>query len=450
MATSIFSASGLASGLDTNSIIDKLVQLESQPLKALQTQQQAIKSQVSALGDIASKLAALSTATQDLGSAGVVGLRTTSSNTAFSATADSTALAGGYGVEVLGLARVGKWRSAGFAPTEVVTGGTLHLTSQGTGYDIQVGDGATLADVASAIRASGAPVSAAVITSGTSSYLSVTNRDSGHPLTGNAAAGLSLSMTTSGTAGRALGFAQVQAAANASFTVDGLQFTRTSNLVADALPGVTISLQAVGGPEELTLAVDASATQTRLQTFVDAFNAVMGALQRQLSPGEKTDRKSTLAGDSVVRDLQGRLQSLLSSAGNGSAAVRSLADLGLKFSKEGALSLDPDVLKKALAADPGAVNSIFSQPGTGLAALTRSLTSDFTDPASGLLVNDQTSLNDRLSLLSQRQATLQAGIDAYRANLVARFTAMEAIISRLKATGEFLTSQANAASSSKG
>ena len=58
MASSI-TFGGLASGLDTNSIIDSLVQLQSAPIAALQKRQGGVKSQVSLLGDLASKLAAL-------------------------------------------------------------------------------------------------------------------------------------------------------------------------------------------------------------------------------------------------------------------------------------------------------------------------------------------------------------------------------------------------------
>ena len=51
---------GLASGMDTNSIIDKLVQIERQPIQALQTQRAQETSKKALIGYINTKLTTLS------------------------------------------------------------------------------------------------------------------------------------------------------------------------------------------------------------------------------------------------------------------------------------------------------------------------------------------------------------------------------------------------------
>ena len=51
----------------------------------------------------------------------------------------------------------------------------------GTDYQIDIGDGSTLADVAFAIRQSGAPVTATVINDGTQNFLSIVNNETGYP-----------------------------------------------------------------------------------------------------------------------------------------------------------------------------------------------------------------------------------------------------------------------------
>ena len=66
MATGTITTGGIASGLDTNSIVDKLVQLQSQPITLLQSQQAGVRSQVSALGSIASRLSALQASARSL------------------------------------------------------------------------------------------------------------------------------------------------------------------------------------------------------------------------------------------------------------------------------------------------------------------------------------------------------------------------------------------------
>lgn len=448
MTTATFSVSGLASGLDSASIVDKLVQLESAPITLLQKRQQGISAQVSALGDLASRLSALEAAATDLGG-GAIGLAVAGGTSTFGATADSTAVPGDYALQVTATAQAAKWRSGGFAAADAVTGGTLSIASQGTTYDVAVADGATLADVAAAIRASGAPVYASVLTTGSSSYLAVTNRDSGFPLTGTPADGLTITESSTGTLGKPLGFAQVQAAANAAFTVDGLSFARTSNLVADALPGVTLTLKSAGVAETLSVSVDADATRARLQKFADAYNAVTALLNQQLITAPGSDRGSSLAGDTAVRGLQLQLQSLLSASVPGLATVRSLADLGLKASgTDGTLSVDATALAGALARDPAAANAVFGQAGTGLSALTGALVESYVNPVDGILTGDRSSLTDEVSSLQKQQADLQARVDAYRATLQAQFAAMESVVAQLKATGNFLTAQATALASS--
>src|SRR3954447_24983682 len=66
MASSGISFGGLASGLDTNSIIDQLMAIERQPQDKLKLRQTTIDARKSALGDIASRLKNLRLAAQDL------------------------------------------------------------------------------------------------------------------------------------------------------------------------------------------------------------------------------------------------------------------------------------------------------------------------------------------------------------------------------------------------
>jgi len=445
-----FRAGGLASGLDTNAIIDKLVQLESQQVALVRKQQDGVRSQVSALGDIASRLSALQSATQALVSGGVLATRSTSSNTAFSAAPGSAALAGTYSVVVGRLATSAKALSVGFAAGETVTGGTLTLALRGTSYAVAVADGASLADVAYAIRQSGAPVSAAVLDDGTSSYLSLTARDGGYPLAGVPADALSVSFAATGALGKGPAFA-VTAPQNARVTVDGVTFQRTSNTISDAVPGVTLTLRATsagvapdgsgGAAETLSVANDLEGTQARLQKLVDAYNVVMAAVQRQLAVGEKTDRSATLAGDSTLRGLQGRLRALVSSNTGSGAGIRSLADLGLRTAKDGSLSLDSGVLAKAVAADAAAVGAVFSTATTGVGALVAGLSKGYAETGSGLLVTRQDNLNAQLRRMDSTAEALQRRVDLYRESLVRQFTAMEKVVSQLRNLGNFLGSQ---------
>lgn len=449
--TSNFTASGLASGMDTSSIIDSLVQLQSRPISLLQSQQAALKTQLSSVASIVSKLQALRTASEALRTGGVLAVTSASSNTTFSAAPSSSATAGRYSVQVQALARAAQARSAAFASSDApVAGGTLDLTVQGTAYSVTIGDGTSLADVAAQIRASGAPVTATVLSSGTSTYLSLTARDTGYPLTGLPADALAVSFTPIvGATGQVPGFAITQTAQNAVVSVDGLALTRTSNTISDAVPGTTLTLKSLGAQEELVLASDAEGTKAKLQQFVSAYNDVIKLVQTQLAPTADTDRTKTLTGDRAVRDLQYQLQRLTSTTVPGLATVRSLADLGVKTARDGSLSIDDKTLTAAIARDPQAVNDVFTSQTTGLGAVVKSLVDLQLQSDTGSLTLDQKRLNTTVARLDDQIEAAQLRVDKYRATLVAQFTAMETTISSLKSVSAFLSSQEAKATSSK-
>jgi flagellar hook-associated protein 2 len=440
-----FQAGGLSSGLDTNTIIDKFVQLRSVSLTQLQTTQAGYKTQISTLGDLTSKLAALDAATHALSTGGVLGAKTTSANTAFTAVPGAGAVAGEYTVQVQALAQAAKARSMAFFPDDTVQGGTLALKVQGQTYSVTIPDASTLQEAAAAIRASGAPVSAVVLDDGSYRYLSITSIKSGYPVNGLAADALSVQETTTGSCGMPLGAGIVQAAQNATFTVDGLSFARQTNQVVDAVPGTTLTLRAQGGPaENLSIAFDVDATSAKLKTFVDAYNAVMAVVQGQLAVSPQADRSKLLVGDLSIRTLQSRLQALVSATVGGGANVRTLADLGVKTNQNGSLSIDATTLAGAMARDPAAANALFSTSTTGLGALTTALADSFTRASDGIFTIRTSSLSNKVKEMDAEAIRLQDRLDAYRNLLVAQFTAMEKLVSGLKNSSNYLTAVSNA------
>ncbi len=440
---SSFRAGGLASGLDTNNIVDTLTQLESRSLNQLRSRQTALRSQVSSLADLSARLAALQKAAKGLGTDGVLGLKvTTAAESGLNAVAGPGAQAGRYAVKVDTLATAARARSAAFAqPTAPVTGGTLHLDVMGARYDVEIDDGAALADVALAINRSGAPVSATVLNDGTNSFLSLTNRDSGHPIGASPSTGLAVSQTVTGTAGSPLALSVVSPAQNARVTVDGLTFERRTNTVTDVVPHLTLSLSREGAALDLVVETDTTATASNLQKFVDAYNDIVSRLQRQLAVDGDTTRATSLGGDRAVQSLQQRLGALVSLEVPGLGAVRTLADLGIKTERNGTLTLDQAALGRAVAKDPGAVNALFSTASSGVAARLDALTKAFTDPVDGVFTARGKGLDQSVARLDQEATRMQVRIDGFRKNLIAQFAAMETVMSNLRSIGNFLTQQ---------
>jgi flagellar hook-associated protein 2 len=205
-----------------------------------------------------------------------------------------------------------------------------------------------------------------------------------------------------------------------------------------------LTLKAEGGPAEtLSIGYDAAGTQAKLQRFVDAYNGIMSAIQKELNVAPSTDRRTTLAGDVNVRGLQQKLQAITCSIAYGQGTVRSLADLGVKTNRDGTLAIDSSALSAAIARDPVAVNAVFGQATTGVARRLWNIAIDYSS-VTGLLSAEQASLERKVSGLDDQAAKLQARIDAYHDQLVAQYAAMENVVSRFKSIGDFLTAQEDA------
>lgn len=443
-----FQASGLASGLNTASIVDNLVKIESRSVDLATAKQTAFQTQISSIGDLTSKLKALATAAKELGTSGVLGVTQVGTTSGFTATPGSTASAGRYAVQVDFLAAAAKAQSAAFA-TDAVRGGTLDLSVNGTSYAVTIGDGDTLATVAQSINQLGAPVRASVLTTNGASYLSLTNQDTGFTIGQPASSALTITETTTGTLGQALGLALTQQAANATVTVDGLSFERTSNTMTDVLPGVTLNLTATTtSSSDLVLSTDATATQTNLQKFVDAYNALMTPVRRHLNVQTNDDTTKTLAGEQSVRQLQSSMQGLVSGVLTANPLIRTLADVGIKTGNDGTLSIDAERLGKALSTDAQAVNSLFRTATTGLSDAVQTLSDRFTNSTDGVFTSRTHSLEKQVKNLDTTIANLRLRVDGYRKRLVAQFAAMEKVVSGFKTLADYLTQQTASKSSS--
>jgi flagellar hook-associated protein 2 len=436
----IFSASGLSSGLDTASIIDSLVAVQSAPVTTATNRQAAFTTQISQIADLSTKLQALSDACAKLKTGGVLGVSQVGSTSGFTATPSTTASPGNYSVQVDSLASAAKARSAAVASGNTIAASTLTLGVNGTSYPIDIADGSTLDTIATQINQSGAAVNAAVLTTTNGTrYLAVNAQNTAFTPGQPASSALSLTETVTGTTSatnQALGLAVTTPATNASVNIDGLSFERSSNVITDALPGVTLSLKLqTTTPETLQLTNDA--------TFVDAYNSLMTAVNGHLNISTSTDRSTTLAGDPSVRALQTSMHNMISGVLNaGSTRVRTLADVGVMTGSSGALYIDSAKVSSALASDSAGVNALFQTSTTGLGDTSAALSKTYTDGVDGIFTTRTTGLNNSVKTLGTTIDNLNLRLAGYRKELIASFAAMETVVGNFKSTATYLTQQA--------
>ena len=257
--TPLNSIAGLASGLDTTSIITKLMQIEQQPQAALQRQQQTQKTAIAAYQSINSKMSTLGTAAAALNTTAGwnAWTATTSDSTAVTATATSTAIGGSLSFSVDKLATAGARVSTGTLSSlaTVVATGPILVAKGGSAYGIGSVAGSGLTDGSHSVvvtqssagaKVTGSPVSASTTIDGTNNSLDVTIDGVASTLT-----------IASGTYTQSQLASAVQTASNGalSVTVDNTG----SLLVSTTNEGSAHSLQISGGSAATSGALGLSA-----------------------------------------------------------------------------------------------------------------------------------------------------------------------------------------------
>lgn len=347
--------------------------------------------------------------------------------------------------------------------------GNLAIKAGTSTLNVAISDGSSLESVRDAINAAGTGqgVSASIetdvagsrlvlnSTNGTSLELTATaagGTPTSNPLTSlNPASDVSATSSgpdsTSGAAG------VITKAQSAVLFVDGLKVVSASNTVTSAIDGVTLNLAgaqsasdlAAGKTVDVTIGVDKGSVKSNIQKFVDSYNSLMNTAAQQtavVQVGEGSNPVTgALVGDATVRGLLSGLRNELVKM-TGEEGTRALADLGITTQKDGTLKIDDAKLSSALdtkfdqvanyfTGDKGLMVRLDKNVGEYLKAggvfdqRTKALQSTLTGP--GGIDEQRKALDLRVSKIQER--------------LVAQYTAMDQLVSRLQKTSESLSNQ---------
>lgn len=433
---------GFATGLDSNSIIEALVNVRRVEQTRLEAKAAKIQKQQQAYGTLRAKLASLRSKADGINSAEKLGAATasTTADTTVTATASGAAAEGSYNVVINQLATTGSGVSSGFADSNatLVGKGRLTFESDGASYEVALNDDATLEQIRDAINASDAPVKAAVINDGgvgTPFKLVLTAETTG------AAASFTVDTSSFVPVGGALSFATT-AGQNAQFSVNGFAVTRTSNTVTDVVPGASFELKQGGGATAtVTIARDLGAVKKRITDFVAAYNDVVSEVRTHRSFADR-DGKAVLYGESNLERVLGRIKEAATTAvtGTGSATDR-LGDLGIRTDQDGKLVVADDQLTEALENDYAGALKLFTQVGSGSGnGLARDVASAASEAITAIILPRTNALRSQTSTVNTRIQSLEERLDKYAVSLRNKYAALETFAGRYQQAGAALGS----------
>jgi flagellar hook-associated protein 2 len=251
-------------------------------------------------------------------------------------------------------------------------------------------------------------------------------------ITGANGATEGFSISSTDTAGNAFGTGLTvpsgYGAADASVVVDGISYTRKSNLITDIIPGVTLSLKGITtSAASISMDRDTTDLKTRLNALVVAYNDFNDIVNQTTDPKSTLETYgNTLVGDSTVRMIRQQMRSLLfSPSSTPGRSVSALSQLGYSLNEKGVLSLDAAKLDAVIQNNFEDVTKLFTGGYNNL--------STYSSLRAGIAGDAVKKLTDMLSSTGQlatKTNNANTENDKYRVRLVALQTRMDALLAR--------------------
>ena len=454
------SFAGIASGIDTSSLIQSLIDRQRQAtVTPLSNKVSSLTDTNSSLGELSGLLKTLKSAADKFRvvNGGTIAKDASSTNeNVASAVASNTAASGTYALNVTQKAKNATVSfDARYSSTSsaLLPGVSDAATDADRTITFTVGNGAgaqsvglivtsttTLADAVTQFNSKSTSAQASLVNTGTAdapSYAFVVNStkqgvDDGKILVSNGAAIGAFATTTS-------------QATNAQFSVSGISgtITRPTNTVTDVIQGVSVSVNGTGS-STLTVGNDTTQTSAALQDFVDAYNAVASYVHDNnaiTQDGSGDNRKlifGTLSGTQLDDTLISALRSSISGSSISGNTVNTLADLGITTQRDGSLKLDSAVLQTALDSNPDAVSQITAKLGENLSAVNGTI-SQYVNY--NTLIDQATKTNQTLiDSLNTKVGTIEEQLSRQESSLTARFAKLESLIGKLNSQQSALKS----------
>lgn len=457
--------SGLsASSIDVQSVVSQLMEVERGPVNKLSRKSATYETQLSVLGTLKNSIESFQTAVKGLKDTGSFqSFNTTSSDpTVLTAKAGSTASPGNYSVNVSQLAQSQQLVAAGQLSSSAaigsgasttlsfdfgtIAGGTLNagtytgasFTSNGNGIQTITIDGTnnSLEGIRDAVNSAKIGVTASIINDGGSTpyRLAFSSSASGvnNSMSVSVAGDATLSSLLSHDPAGSQNLAETLTAQNANFTLNGVAITKASNVVTDAVAGVTLTLSKVTtAPVNLTVTKDTAAITEAANTFISKYNSLMTDLKSLSAYAAGGKAAGSLAGDPAVRQMINELTTIISGTVAG-GEFATLTSVGISTKPGTGLTLDATLFNSAIdnnlddlanlfTSDEGFATKLDAWASTSMNVTLTSRTSNIND-AIKAITNEIDLREIRLASLEKRYTAQFSNLNRVLASMSAQQT----------------------------
>ena len=223
---------------------------------------------------------------------------------------------------------------------------------------------------------------------------------------------------------------QTNQGSNASFSLDGIPITESTNNITDVIPGVSFTLlDTTSGTQSVTLSLAASGGQlsSALQTFVTDYNNLVTAVQAQ-----EGQSAGPLQGDLIINEISNAMQDLATYWNpNSGSTIHSLSDLGVTFNDTGQMSFDSSTFNALSDTQISDAYKFLGSSNAGFSALASNFT-QLSDPVTGTMETQIQGYETETTQLSDQITTAQAYVTQVQQTATQQMEAADAVVAELQ------------------
>lgn len=259
---------------------------------------------------------------------------------------------------------------------------------------------------------------------------------------------------TNGQTGNTVGKWDFTNGQNAIIKVDGNKLESSTNEFRNSVSGLTINALRLSKTEEIkkpdgstttgfvsnkvTISADTDAVTEKMQNFVTAYNSLLETMDGLYKHNTYTDGKNNydggeLSGDSMLRSLKNQIQEMMTNVQANSAGI-DIYSMGIKFDKDGVMSLDTTKFKDNINDNFNALVNLFSgvedkdnkgNVKNGVLVRMDHMLEDYTK-SGGILDKRKDALNEQLKQLQAKEDQNAQYLQSYEDNLRKRYARLDA------------------------
>jgi flagellar hook-associated protein 2 len=235
-------------------------------------------------------------------------------------------------------------------------------------------------------------------------------------------------------------------AENALLSLDGFPIEADGNQIKDFLQGINLNLKQArpDQPFTINIAADTQKIAGKVKSLVEQINTTLDFINKQNQVDEKTDTRSSFAGDSSLQGIEYRIRNLLHdgfpirSKDGASYKIVHLNEIGVEFKRDGLLEFKEEKFKKLVENDfEGIAEAITGE--AGLATRLKDIVDSYTRTGEGMMQLREQSIRSKIKNLDTQIAQKERRLEQRQQSLTDQFARLQGSLSDMQKQSQYIS-----------